>query len=233
MGVDDDPSCPCKVEAPPWQFWKKRGSRWVETNDKTKVEVYWDLSKAKYVDMGSEPMQDFYLVVVADAEVALLLGTMPEETAVPKLNATTMVTDFALLGRKERVTGKASYSTKAQFRNHGAYHDILIRYIGDEKNGSKEPELYVCIDQKKVVHVSKLEWKFRGNQTIFVDGILVDLMWDVHGWFFSPSPSADAVFLFRTRCGLHSRLWLEEELLKNQDGVNGEFSLLIYASRSP
>jgi hypothetical protein len=35
--------------------------------------------------------------------------------------------------------------------------------------------------------VKQLQWNFRGNQTIFVDNLLVDLMWDVHDWFFNPT----------------------------------------------
>lgn len=231
VSVDDDPSCLCKVDTNSWQFWKKKGSRSLETKEKTKVDIYWDLSGAKYDASGPEPVRDFYLVVIADTEIALLLGAMPDDAAVKFKDVAGTVADFVLVGKKERVSGKATYSTKAQFKDHGASHDILIRCRGDG-NESKEPELFVCIDQKRVVHVKKLQWKFRGNQTIFVDGVPVDMMWDVHDWFFNPSPSSDAVFLFRTRSGLQSRLWLEEKLLQTEK-ENGQFSLLIYARKSP
>ncbi|KAE9467499.1 hypothetical protein C3L33_00599, partial [Rhododendron williamsianum] len=45
---------------------------------------------------------------------------------------------------------------------------------------------------------------FRGNQSIFVDGLVVDLMWDVHDWLFNQK-SGIGVFMFRTRSGLDSR----------------------------
>ncbi|WJX44037.1 hypothetical protein P8452_31065 [Trifolium repens] len=79
----------------------------------------------------------------------------------------------------------------------------------------------------------RLQWNFRGNQTIFVDGLLVDLLWDVHDWFFNPV-SGYAVFMFRTRSGLDSRLWLEEKQQHshNKDKDRVEFSFLIYACKS-
>ncbi|PPD77573.1 hypothetical protein GOBAR_DD25513 [Gossypium barbadense] len=113
--------------------------------------------------------------------------------------------------------------------SHGISHDILIRCSG-EHGDLKHPVLSVCIDNKTVIRVKRLQWNFRGNQTIFVDGLLVDLMWDVHDWFFNPT-AGSAVFMFRTRSGLDSRLWLEEKWVhKDEDKV--EFSLLIYACKN-
>ncbi|KAG9459038.1 hypothetical protein H6P81_003546 [Aristolochia fimbriata] len=229
--VDDDPaSCVCKVDTSSWQFWKKKGTRSLETGS-SKVDVFWDLSSAKYA-AGPEPVENFYLVVVADAQIVVLLGDMDEEAAMKKFDITTPIANFFLSARKEYVSGKAVYSTKAQFVDHGVCHDILIKCRG-ENGGTKDPELCVCIDQKKVIHVKKLLWKFRGNQTILVDGLPVDMMWDVHGWFFNSSASGDAVFMFKPRKGSDSRLWLEEKLLPKKDLGGPGFSLLIYACKCP
>ena len=65
-----------------------------------------------------------------------------------------------------------------------------------------------------------------------MDGLLVDLLWDVHDWFFNPN-SGNAVFMFRTRSGMDSRLWLEEKLVERDQQERVEFSLLIYAFKSP
>ncbi|XP_068663211.1 uncharacterized protein [Aristolochia californica] len=230
VNVDDDPCCVCKVDTTSWQFWRKKGARSLETGS-TKVDVYWDLSSAKYA-AGPEPIDNFYVAVVADAEIVLLLGNVDEEAVMKKYNITTPIAKFFLTARKEYVSGKALYSTKAQFVDHGVCHDILIKCMG-ENVGAKEPELSVCIDQKKVIHVKKLQWKFRGNQTIFVDGLPIDMMWDVHDWFFNSSSSGDAVFMFRPRNGLDSRLWLEEKSLPKNDVGGARFSLLIYACKSP
>jgi hypothetical protein len=63
--------------------------------------------------------------------------------------------------------------------------------------------------------VKRLQWNFRGNQIIFVDNLLVDLMWDVHDWFFNLA-SRYAVFMFCMRSGFDSRLWLEEKLVHDR-----------------
>lgn len=92
--------------------------------------------------------------------------------------------------------------------------------------------LSVSIDKKMVIRVKKLQWNFRGNQTIFLDGLLVDLMWDVHDWFYNNNgdDSGNAVFMFRTRSGLDSRLWIMEENSKVQDN-HLDFSFMIYACK--
>ncbi|ESW22094.1 hypothetical protein PHAVU_005G126700 [Phaseolus vulgaris] len=205
-------------------FRKKKGSKVLESED-SKVEVFWDLSKAKY-ETGPEPVEGFYVAILVDAEIGLVLG---EEDVVKKFKTRTLLAKVSLLSRREHCSGNAVYATKAQFCDTGTWHDILIRCSG-ENEGLKAPVLSVCIDKKTVIRVKRLQWNFRGNQTIFVDGLLVDLLWDVHNWFFNPA-SGYAVFMFRTRSGLDSRLWLEEKIAqKDKDRV--EFSLLIYACKS-
>ncbi|KAK3205785.1 hypothetical protein Dsin_019831 [Dipteronia sinensis] len=210
-------------------FRKKKGSKVIESNN-SKIEVSWDLSTARY-GTGPEPLEGFYVVVTVDSDIGLVLGNLAEEIVTKKLkNGICSVAKFSLVSRKEHFSGNTLYSTKAQFSDTGTSHDILIRCSG-ENEGLKRPVLSVSIDKKTVIRIKRLQWNFRGNQTIFVDGLLVDLMWDVHDWFFSPSSSGYAVFMFRTRSGMDSRLWLEEKLLqKEQDRI--EFTLLIYACKN-
>ncbi|GMH12166.1 hypothetical protein Nepgr_014007 [Nepenthes gracilis] len=209
-------------------FRKKKGSKLVEFND-SRVEIFWDLSAATF-ESGPEPIDGYYLLVIVDSEIALILGNLAQEAASKKVKNGTSMAKFSLVSRREHYSGKALYSTRAQFSNTGINHDILIRCVS-QNEGQKQPVLSVCIDKRTVMKVKRLEWNFRGNQTIFVDGLLVDLLWDVHDWFFNPS-SGYAVFMFRTRTGTDSRLWLEEKMTQNEkDRV--EFSLLIYASKNP
>ncbi|OIW08514.1 hypothetical protein TanjilG_03190 [Lupinus angustifolius] len=161
---DPSASAPFRLNTNSRFFRKKKGSKFLELYDESKVEVFWDLSNAKY-EAGSEPVEGFYLVVMVDSEIGLVIGdNMAEETFFKKFKTrTTHIAKVSLLSRRE--------------------------------------------------HCS-------------------DLLWDVHEWFFNTvSSSGYAVFMFRTRSGLDSRLWLEEKTAhKDKDIV--EFSLLIYASKS-
>lgn len=210
-------------------FRKKKGSKLLDSSEE-KIEIFWDLSNANY-DAGPEPVDGFYVLILVDSEIGLVLGDMAGETVSKKFKINTPVAKVSLLSRREHCSGNSLYTTKAQFCDSGTWHDVLIRCSVEESEGLfKSPVLSVCIDKKTVIRVKRLQWNFRGNQTIFVDGLLVDLLWDVHDWFFNPA-SGDAVFMFRTRSGLDSRLWLEEKIAqKDKDRV--EFSLLIYACKT-
>ncbi|RWR82373.1 DUF868 domain-containing protein [Cinnamomum micranthum f. kanehirae] len=228
VNIGDDPSCICKVDTNSWPFTKKKGTRSFESG-KSKINIFWDVSSARF-ESGPEPSDGFYVVVVIDSELGLLLGDMGEEEAIKKFHTNAQIANFYLVARKEHVFGKTLYSTKARFCDHGIDHDILIKCRG-ENGGLKDSELSISIDRRRVIHVKNLQWKFRGNQTLFIDGLPVDMMWDVHDWFFNSSASGYGVFMFRTRSGLESRLWLEEIMQQKEEKVG--FSLLIYACKSP
>ncbi|GKC30765.1 hypothetical protein Tco_1038059 [Tanacetum coccineum] len=231
----DDPTTAFRLNTNSRLFRKKRGNKGFEING-TKYEVFYDLSGAIY-DSGAEPVEGYYVLIMVESELGLYLGDM---SAVKKVKPGSHLANFSLISRKEHFSGNTLYATKAQFSDVGNYHDVLIQCKG-ESDGSKIPSLSVCIDKRVVIQVKRLQWNFRGNQTIFVDGLSVDLMWDVHDWFFNSGSgsghgtgsgygSGQAVFLFRTRNGLDSRLWLEEKVKMKDD--KKEFSLLIYANKS-
>ncbi|CAI9097809.1 OLC1v1034306C1 [Oldenlandia corymbosa var. corymbosa] len=194
------------------------------------IEVFWDLSRATY-DLGPEPVSGFYVVVWVSSELGLYLGDLEEELDCKNGSSVLgEVANFSLVSRSEHLSGNALYSTRAQFSDGGTCHDLVIKYSGQD-TGSKCAELNVSIDKKNVIQVKRLQWNFRGNQTIFVDGLLVDMMWDVHDWFFDPA-SGYGVFLFRTRSGFDGRLWLEEKIVEQKDQEKIGFSLLICACKA-
>ncbi|KAK9156673.1 hypothetical protein Scep_003247 [Stephania cephalantha] len=203
-------------------FKKKKGHRLIEFNS-LKAEVLWDLSSAKF-SSGPEPVAAFFVAVLIDAEVGLLLGDMGEDILHKKFKTGIHLAQFTLISRREHFNGGTLYSTKAQFSQLGASHDIAIRC---EDEGLKWPALSISIDKRRVILVKRLQWNFRGNQTIFIDGLTVDLMWDVYDWLFNRSNNGCASFMFRTRSVLDSRLWLEEKLVVQQEQHRVEFCLFI------
>ncbi|KAJ7971499.1 DUF868 family protein [Quillaja saponaria] len=232
MNIDNNTLFPSMSNGNSQQLLKKKGTKTFQSCN-LKVKVFWDLSAANY-DTGPEPINGFYIIVLVDSEIGLILGDKDiheESLDMKKFKAEGQIklARFSLVSRIEKFSGNAVYSTKAQFSETGMTHHIVVK-CGDEDEGSnsKRPVLCVYIDKKMIFQVKRLKWNFRGNQAIFLDGLLVDMMWDVHDWFFNPT-SGSAVFLFRTRSGLDSRLWLEEKILelKEQDRIG--FSLLISA----
>lgn len=234
----DDPTTAFRLNTNSRLFRKKKGSKVFESND-AKFEVSYDLSNAVY-GSGAEPVEGYYVIIMVGSELGLFIGDMADEAVVKKVKTLKKVAKFSLVSRREHFYGNTLYSTKAKFSDTGSCHDILIRATGDDDD-VKNPTLSVCIDKRVVIRVKRLQWNFRGNQTIFVDGLSVDLMWDVHDWFFnsgsetgsgsgSGSGSGHAVFMFRTRNGFDSRLWLEDKVKKKDE--KKEFSLLIYANKS-
>ncbi|KAI3688125.1 hypothetical protein L1987_81833 [Smallanthus sonchifolius] len=230
----DDTAAAFRLNTNSRLFRKKKGSKAFEINN-SKFEVFYDLSAAQYGG-GAEPVGKYYVLIMVDSELGLFLGDMSEEAAFKKVKTQKQNAKFSLVSRREHFYGNTLYSTKAQFSDAGSCHDILIRCTG-EGDDVKNPTLSVCIDKRVVIRVKRLQWNFRGNQTIFVDGLSVDLMWDVHDWFFtsgsdsgSGSGSGHGVFMFKTRNGLDNRLWLEDKVKTKYE--NKEFSLIVYATKS-
>ncbi|XP_047969267.1 uncharacterized protein LOC125212988 [Salvia hispanica] len=206
ISFDDDPSVTFKIASNNSRLFRKsKGSKSLHLrSSSSKIDLFWDLSAARY-HPGPEPLDGFYLAVVVDSALALLLG----DKAAPHPHQFGASADnkLALVSRQEHLSGSAVYSTRARFSEGGGAHDVSIRYGEMERN----PILWVCVDKKTVMKVRKVQWNFRGNHTIFVDGMLVDLLWDVHDWFYNPD-SGCAVFMFKPRStGLDSTtFWMHD-----------------------
>ncbi|KAL0460760.1 UNVERIFIED_CONTAM: hypothetical protein Slati_0703200 [Sesamum latifolium] len=230
---DDEESAAFKLSTNPRLFRKLKGSKSLELQA-SRVEVFWDLSTARYQASRPEPVDSFYVVVAVDSELSLVLGDtcMAREVMTKKLRTGTREAKSSLVSRQEHLLGNGLYSTRARFSETGPAHEISIHCSG-ENEGLKHPVLSVSIDSKMVIRVKRLQWNFRGNQTIFLDDLLVDLMWDVHDWFHGPPDLGCGVFMFRTRSGSDSRLWMEEKQVQiEEDKVDDQFSLMICACKN-
>ncbi|XP_047964747.1 uncharacterized protein LOC125209180 [Salvia hispanica] len=216
-------------------FRKLKGAKTLEFHGSA-IEIFYDLSAARY-ESGAEPVDGYYVFIAIDSELSPILGGgggSAPEAYLRKLKSGAKIAKFALVSRQEHFSGNAMYSTKAKFRDGGAAHDVVIQCGGggDGEGMKQHPVLSVCVDRKTVIRVKRLQWNFRGNQTIFLDGLLVDLMWDVYDWFSgSGSGPGCAVFMFRTRSGMDSRLWLEEKMVRKDEDKH-EFSFMIYACKN-
>ncbi|KAL1539755.1 hypothetical protein AAHA92_24202 [Salvia divinorum] len=171
-----------KVDIRPWLFSKRKGFKKMVV-DSTKVDIYWDLSSAKF-GSSPEPLEGFYLAIALNQELCLLVGDLQTE----------------------------------------AYKKI--------DPSPFEKSTFLGRDYRKVVlQVTHLQWKFRGNQTIFVDGVCVEVYWDVHGWLFD-SVACSAVFLFRTQAKAAPLEGSEDwQRLKESSHSHG-FSLVLCAWKS-
>lgn len=213
VGIDDSNSnqCLCKVEIKPWLFSKRRGCKSLEAYS-CKIDVYWDLSSAKF-GTCPEPVEKFYVGIVIDRQMILLLGDLRKE-AFKKTNAIPLPSHAVFVAKREHVFGKKAFATKASFCDNGPIHDLVIEC---DTISVSDPRLVIRIDSKAVMQVKRLRWKFRGNHSILVDGVAVEVLWDVHNWLFGSS-LGNAVFMFRT-C-------VSEDKLQTTEPVSDDANML-------
>ncbi|RDX60409.1 hypothetical protein CR513_61450, partial [Mucuna pruriens] len=182
----------CKIEVKPWYFWNKKGYKSFEV-DGHQVEVYWDLRSARFVGGSPEPSSDYYVALVSDDEVALLLGDNNKK-AFKRMKMKPNIVEALLLVKRENVFAKKSFATKAKFDEKRKENEIVV---DSSTFGNKEPEMWISIDGIVLIHVKNLQWKFRGNQTVMVNKKPVQVFWDVHDWLFSVSGSGPGLFIFK------------------------------------
>ncbi|KAF8407214.1 hypothetical protein HHK36_006341 [Tetracentron sinense] len=187
--VDDLSSSSFRLQIKPFLFWRKFGSKRLYLNNTTKkIEIYWNLTHAKFVS-GPEPQSGFYIAVIIDGEMTLLVGDCHHE-AYARTKARKKARTQVLVLRREHVFGNKSYTTKA--RIGGKSRDISI-----DCSVGTDSKLCFSVDGKRVLQVKRLKWKFRGNERIEVDGVPIQVSWDVYNWLFKDADDEHAVFMFR------------------------------------
>ncbi|OIW17525.1 hypothetical protein TanjilG_22637 [Lupinus angustifolius] len=226
--------CLCKVDIKPFVFSKRKGCKSLESCS-CKIDVHWDLSSAKF---GSrpEPSEGFYVGVVVDQQMILLLGDLRKE-ALKKTNTVPLPSNAVLVAKKEHVFGKL-FGTKAVFCDNGPIHDLVIKC---DTTSVTDPSLIIRIDNRTVMQVNRLRWKFRGNHTIMIDGLAVEVFWDVHNMLFDTPLENNAIFMFRT-CFSDQNSWAIQpfsdanilqrsfpERFSETKSQDRDFSLILYA----
>ncbi|XP_022994849.1 uncharacterized protein LOC111802263 [Cucurbita pepo subsp. pepo] len=189
--LEGDFHCNYKIDIKPWQFWSKKGFKSLEL-DGNQIDIYWDVRSAKF-STGPEPCSDFYVALVADEEVVLLLGDYKKK-AYKRTKSRPALVEALLIYKKENVFAKKCFATRARFDERRKECDIVVEISA---SGAKDPEMWISIDGVVMVQVKNLQWKFRGNQTVVVNKQSVQVLWDVHDWLFSTPGTGHGLFIFK------------------------------------
>ncbi|KAJ0581887.1 hypothetical protein HanRHA438_Chr04g0188351 [Helianthus annuus] len=239
----------CKLDIKPWLFSKRRGFRTIQAGSGSGsgsgsglgsklIDIYWDLTYAKF-GSSPEPTTGFYFAIAINRELILVLGDMEKEVhkKIDQDEFSNLAPNAVFVSKRAYMFGKKAYSTRAQFCGKGQVHEILIECDTMGVNLTDDSCLVIRIDGNPVMQVKCLRWKFRGNYTILVDGLPVEVYWDVHSWLFEKL-TGNAVFLFKT-CLSAEKLWASEDecwsKMLSKDGGQSQglgFSLVLCVWKS-
>ncbi|XWS51693.1 hypothetical protein CRYUN_Cryun11dG0005400 [Craigia yunnanensis] len=187
---DDQNHCTCKIDLRAWQFWGKKGLKSLEVDGK-RVDIYWDFRQAKF-SSSPEPCSDYYVAIVSEEEVALVLGDMKID-AFKRTKKRPSLIDPTLMCKKEHICGKKLFCSKAKLGEGKQENDIMIE---NSLSGPDDPEMWVSIDGTAVIRIMNLHWRFRGNEIFTVNKTPVQIFWDVHDWLYNSSGSSHGLFIF-------------------------------------
>jgi hypothetical protein len=184
-----------KVELKPWPFWSKKGGKALDHGGGCgRVDVFWDLRSAKFAASSSpEPAAGYYVALVCNDEVVLLLGDCKKD-AYKRTKSRPSLEDAVLVCRRESVLGRRAFGARARLdATRSKEHEIGVEIA---LAVPRDPEMRVTVDGAVLINVKNLQWKFRGNETVLVDQAPVQVIWDVHDWVFS-GPGSHAAFVFK------------------------------------
>lgn len=208
---DDEEPYTCKIDLKTWQFWGKKGLKSFKV-DEQRVDVFWDFRSAKF-SSSPEPCSDYYVALVSNAEVFLVLGDQKTD-ALKRTKCRPSLGDAPLLHKKENVFGKKSFCARTMLGKGKKEHHIFIE---TSLSGDFDPEMWIGVDGIELIRVNNLHWRFRGNENIIVDDVPIQIFWDVHDWLYNGPDSGPGMFIFM-------RGLLEMEPNKLQNGANCDLS---------
>ncbi|GMJ13234.1 hypothetical protein like AT4G12690 [Hibiscus trionum] len=220
QGPEGDQQYRCKIEMKPWYFWRKQGSKHFIVDGCT-VDVVWDLKVAKF-NGETEPRSDYYVAIVCEDEVVLLLGDQKKD-AYRKTGCRPSLIEPMLISRREHIFGKRKFTTRVKFNEKGTFHDVAVECSSD----GIDPVLEIRINGKLAVQVKHLQWKFRGNESINVGKNGLQVFWDVHDWLFGSGPR-HGLFIFNPIPSSPPSSNQEPDS-ENAMGSSSRFCLFLYA----
>ncbi|XP_009763291.1 uncharacterized protein [Nicotiana sylvestris] len=181
----------CKIDLKSWQFWGKKGFKSFKVGEK-RADIYWDLRSAKF-SSRPEPVSDYYVALVSEGEMILLLGDQNKE-AFKRTKSRPALMDVVLVHKKETVYAKKYFCTRTMLGQGKKQHDITIECV---ISGPSDPAMWISVDGTVSIRITNLHWRFRGNETVFVDNVPVEIFWDVHDWLYSGPHSGPGTFIFK------------------------------------
>ncbi|KAI3823536.1 hypothetical protein L1987_04975 [Smallanthus sonchifolius] len=195
------------LQIKPLMFWNRHGSKKIpiSQNKSDFIQIHYDLSRAKF-GSGPEPVSGFYIAATVSGQMTLLIGDSPKQAYNKTKSTQSNKTQITVL-RREHVAGinNKKYTTKATFRGKTREITIDCTRVAAAGTGSgagtvagDDSRLYFSVDNKRVLVVKHLQWKFRGNERVEIDGVQIQISWDVHNWL-SEEETGDgyALFMFR------------------------------------
>ncbi|XP_022132300.1 uncharacterized protein LOC111005185 [Momordica charantia] len=168
----------------PVAFWKKSGSKILSPS----FRLFWDFTGARF-GSSPEPIAGFYLALLHHGQIILLVGDLVKE-AYARTKAPNPQNPQSLVLKREQVIAHKIYSTKATIAGKSRDIQIDCGYNDDSR-------LCFAVDGVEVLEVKHLKWKFRGNEKIEVEGVPVQISWDVYNWVFADNDDGHAIFMFR------------------------------------
>ncbi|KAG2635044.1 uncharacterized protein LOC120660660 [Panicum virgatum] len=224
-GGEDGEEATVAVRVRPWLLWRRRGSKRFRVRDR-RVDLAWDLSRARFPPSGSpEPSSGYFVAVVVDGEIAVVAGDMAEEAYRKTRARRPPGPGPVLVSRREHVSMRdagAGRGHRTCVLVRGKEREISVDLVSRGQGQPKEQRdrdrdraevgMSVSVDGERVLHVRRLRWKFRGSEKVDLGGgdrVLVS--WDLHNWLFpardasppdaaaaaAPPAHAHAVFVFR------------------------------------
>ncbi|VVB08964.1 unnamed protein product [Arabis nemorensis] len=153
-----------RLEIKPLTFWRKHGSK--KISRKPEIRVVWDLKHARF-GSGPDPESGFYVAVFVSGDVGLLIGDSLKQR--PKRQI--------LVSRRENLFGNRVYLTNIKIKGKAREIRIDVKVHDDAY-------LRFSVDGKSVLKIKQLQWKFRGNTKMMIDGVTIQISWDVYNWLF-------------------------------------------------